>query len=264
MTSAALAVAAGVVFAMPLAAQRGQRGQQPPASPRSIAPRDFTGYWVSIVTEDWRWRMVTPAKGDYDSVPLNAEGRRTADTWDPKRDEADGEQCRAYGAPAIMRVPGRIHITWENDATLRIDSEAGTQTRLLQFAGSPNRSVGSGDGYVSVPPTWQGRSVAAWEMSGRGGGMFGGTPPKPSGALKVVTTNLKAGYLRKNGVPYSANTLLTEYFNVLGPEDNGDIWLVVTTIVQDPQYLNGRFFTSSHFKKLPDGSAWHPDACRAS
>ena len=89
MTSrvAAFAVAAGVVAAMPLAAQRGQRGQQPPASPRAIAPRDFTGYWVSIVTEDWRWRMVTPAKGDYDSVPLNADGRRTADTWDPKRDE---------------------------------------------------------------------------------------------------------------------------------------------------------------------------------
>jgi hypothetical protein len=106
--------------------------------------------------------------------------------------------------------------------------------------------------------------VASWELSGRGGAMFSGTPPKPSGALKVVTTSLKPGYLRKNGVPYSANTVLTEYFNVLGPEDNGDIWLVVTTIVQDPQYLTGRFFTSSHFKKLPDPSAWHPDVCRAS
>ena len=276
MTSrvAAVAVAAGVVAAMPLAAQRGQRGQQPPASPRAIAPRDFTGYWVSIVTEDWRWRMVTPAKGDYDSVPLNADGRRTADTWDPKRDEAAGDQCRSYGAPAIMRVPGRIHITWENDTTLRIDTEAGTQTRLLRFGSNTGRiGVGpvtdrspTGVGPVSAPDnaSWQGRSLAQWELSGRGGGMFGGSPPKPSGALKVVTTNLKAGYLRKNGVPYSANTMLTEYFNVLGPEDNGDIWLVVTTIVQDPQYLNGRFFTSSHFKKLPDGAAWHPDACRAS
>jgi hypothetical protein len=261
--SAALAVAAGIVAAMPLA---GQRGQQPPASPRAIAPRDFTGYWVSIVTEDWRWRMVTPAKGDYDSVPLNAEGRRAADAWDPKRDEAAGEQCRSYGAPAIMRVPGRIHITWENETTLRIDTEAGTQTRLLRF-GSDRRAnvrLESDRSQADDGPTWQGRSVASWELSGRGGGMFSRTPPKPGGALKVVTTNLKPGYLRKNGVPYSANTVLTEYFNVLGPEDNGDIWLVVTTIVQDPQYLNGRFFTSSHFKKLPDGAAWHPDACRAS
>jgi len=94
--------------------------------------------------------------------------------------------------------------------------------------------------------------------------MFGGPPPRPSGALKVVTTHIRPGYLRKNGVPFSGSAVLTEYFNVLGPEDNGDRWLVVTTIVQDPQYLNTRFFTSTHFKKLPDGSSWHPTACRAS
>src|SRR5438094_6000104 len=128
-----LAFFIAAVTAIPLAAQRGQRGQEPAASPRVSAPVDITGYWVSVVTEDWRWRMVTPAKGDYDSVPLNVNGRRVADTWDPKRDEAAGDQCRSYGAPAIMRVPGRIHITWENDTTLRIDTEAGTQTRLLRF-----------------------------------------------------------------------------------------------------------------------------------
>src|SRR5947208_6752673 len=142
---------------------------QPPATPRAGAPSDFTGYWVSVVTEDWRWRMVTPAKGDYDSVPLNASGRREADTWDPQRDEAAGEACRAYAAPAIMRVPGRIHVTWENDAALRIDAEAGTQTRVLRFGGS------TGDARAASP-TWQGESVAAWELSGRGGGMFGGPP----------------------------------------------------------------------------------------
>ena len=254
----AAALAAGPPSPAASAGQaRGQRGQQPPQSPRAIAPSDFTGYWVSVVTEDWRWRMVTPAKGDYDSVPLNAAGRREADAWDPQRDEANGEACRAYAAPAIMRVPGRIHVTWENDAALRIDTEAGTQTRVLRFGGS------TGDARPASP-TWQGESVAAWELSGRGGGMFGGPPPKPSGALKVVTTHIRPGYLRKNGVPFSANAVLTEYFNVLGPEDNGDRWLVVTTLVQDPQYLNTRFFTSTHFKKLPDGSSWHPTACRAS
>jgi hypothetical protein len=242
--------------AAPAAQGRGQRGQQPPQSPRAIAPSDFTGYWVSVVTEDWRWRMVTPAKGDYDSVPLNAAGRREADTWDPRRDETAGEACRAYAAPAIMRVPGRIHVTWENDTTLRVDTEAGTQTRLFRF--------GASSGESAAAPSWQGQSVAAWELSGRGGGMFGGPAPKPSGALKVVTTHIRPGYLRKNGVPFSANAVLTEYFNVLGPEDNGDRWLVVTTIVQDPQFLNTRFFTSTHFKKLPDGSSWHPTACRAS
>jgi len=257
-----IAVAASLALASAsVVAQRGGRAAQPPANPRAIAPSDFSGYWVSVVTEDWRWRMVTPAKGDYDSVPLNGAGRSAADTWDPARDEAAGEACRSYAAPAIMRVPGRIHITWENDTTLRVETEAGTQTRLFPFAGS---TAGQSATQPTRQPSWQGQSVASWELSGRGGGMFGGPPPRPSGALKVVTTHIRPGYLRKNGVPFSAGTVLTEYYNVLGPEDNGDIWLVVTTIVQDPQYLNGRFFTSSHFKKLRDGPSWHPTPCRAS
>ena len=241
------------IAGVPLAAQRG-RGQAPALSPRAAAPVDLTGYWISIVTEDWRWRMVTPAKGDYDSVPLNAAARRAADRWDPKQDEAAAEACRSYGAPAIMRVPGRIHITWDDDTTLRIDTEAGTQTRILRF-GSP---------LPSSEATWQGQSVAQWEMGGRGGGMFGVAQAKPSGALKVVTTRIRPGYLRKNGVPYSANATVTEYVNALPREENGDTWLVVTTIVSDPQFLTGRFITSSHFKKLPDGNAWHPTPCRSS
>src|SRR5262249_8668105 len=68
-------VAMATMAAAPVVAQR---RQQPPQSPRAGAPKDFTGYWVSVVTEDWRWRMVTPARGDYDSVPLNAAGRRQA------------------------------------------------------------------------------------------------------------------------------------------------------------------------------------------
>jgi len=244
------------------AAQRG--AQQPPAPARAIAPVDLTGYWVSIVTEDWRWRMMTPAKGDYASVPLNAEGTRVAGTWDPATDEAAGESCRSYGAPAIMRVPGRLHITWQDDNTMRIDTDAGTQTRLLRFAGS-DPTFGSDPGNPksgSDPgnnPTWQGRSAAIWESSGGG---RRGAAPILGGSLKVVTTGLRPGYLRKNGVPYSANTILTEYYNVTH-EDNGDSWLIVTTVVQDPRYLNGRFFTSSHFKKQPDASGWTPTPCAA-
>src|ERR1700732_5057440 len=100
---------------------------------KTVAPIDLTGYWVSIVTEDWRYRMVTPAKGDYASVPLNPEGRKVADTWDPAKDEASGSQCKSYGAAALMRVPGRLHITWADDNTLKIEADAGTQTRLLHF-----------------------------------------------------------------------------------------------------------------------------------
>jgi hypothetical protein len=256
-----LALAFAVALSGSLLAQRG--GPQPPAPARAIAPVDLTGYWVSIVTEDWRWRMMTPAKGDYASVPLNAEGTRVADAWDPAKDEAAGELCRSYGAPAIMRVPGRLRITWQDDNTLRIDTDAGTQTRLFRFTVSDPKS-GSDPGNPKSgsdsanEPTWQGQSIALWEP---GGGRRGAAPIL-AGSLKVVTTGLRPGYLRKNGVPYSANTILTEYYNATH-EDNGDSWLIITTVVQDPQYLNGRFFTSSHFKKLPGASGWKPTPCAA-
>ena len=61
-----------------LHAQRGGRGT--PVAPREAAPFDLAGYWVSVITEDWKTRMVTPKKGFYTALPLNAEGRRVADT----------------------------------------------------------------------------------------------------------------------------------------------------------------------------------------
>src|SRR5947208_3632119 len=122
---------------MTVHAQRGGgRGGGPPAIPRVAAPIDLTGYWVSVVTEDWKYRMVTPNTGELGALPLNPEGQRIAKAWDPAKDEAAGEQCRAYGAPAIMRIPGRLHVTWQDDSTLKIETDAGTQPRLLRFAGA--------------------------------------------------------------------------------------------------------------------------------
>src|ERR1700684_3466479 len=116
----------------------------PPRTGKASAPEDLTGYWVSLVTEDWRWRMVTPAKGDYDGVPINGEGRKVADAWDPAKDEAAGNACKAYGAGAITRVPGRLHITWQDDNTLKLEADAGTQTRLFHFGGKPPENGDAG------------------------------------------------------------------------------------------------------------------------
>src|SRR5438093_3043070 len=111
---------------------QGGRGQQAPQrTPQEAAPIDLTGYWVSVVTEEWRWRMMTPPKGDYTSVPLNPEGRRLADMWDLAKDEAAGLACKAFGVGNIMRMPGRLHISWQDDMTLKLEFDAGTQTRLL-------------------------------------------------------------------------------------------------------------------------------------
>jgi len=221
-----------------------------PKTPKEAAPIDVTGNWVSVVTEDWRWRMLVPKKGDYTSVPLSAEGRKLADMWDPSQLASDG--CKAYGAAALMRVPGRLQISWENDTTLRIDTDAGQQKRRLFFdktqKAQPERS-------------WQGNSVAEWERITQPGGLGVSLQQGPGkvGALKVITTNLKAGYLRKNGVPYSEDTTMTEYFDRLTAY--GTDWLTVFTIVEDPRYLNQPFITSTHFKREPDRSKWMPMPC---
>ena len=228
------------------------------ASTRESAPIDLTGYWVSVVTEDWRWRMVVPGKGDYASIPLNEEGRRVADQWEPGR-VVPGEECRPYGAAAIMRVPGRIHVTWEDDETLRIDTDAGMQTRLFHFGGEPPQDMETG---------WQGYSSARWEPPPGGQsqirtalpvGVAGGSLPQLR-SLEVVTTNLRPGYLRWNGVPYSADAVVREYYDVT-PMPNGDTWLIVTTIVEDPLYLDIPYVTSTNFKKQADDSGWNPTGC---
>jgi hypothetical protein len=216
---------------------------------------DLTGYWVSVVTEDWRFRMVTPAKGDFQGVPMNAAAAKVANNWDPDADQKAGLACKSYGAPAIMRVPGRLHVTWQDDTTLRFDFDAGTQTRLFRFAGGPPSPPQAAKPQATkAEASWQGDSIARWEQpAGRGRG-------PGTGSLKVTTTNLRTGYLRKNGVPYSEHAQLTEYFDVV-QERNGTPWLVVTTVVDDPQYLNQPFITSTQFKKQADASGWEPSPC---
>jgi hypothetical protein len=232
-------------------------GFQPPPqlSPRESAQADITGNWVALVTEDWLWRMVTAPTGDVTSIPVNPRGRQVANEWNLAEDNANGEQCRAFGAAGLMRLPTRLNITWQDDNTLRIDTDAGEQTRLLHFAA---------DAPVPLEASWQGHSVAAWTRAVGGFDMrllFGGAPQQGpiKAALKVETDHLRPGYLRKNGVPYSAETQLTEYFSTVSAA--GIEYLTVMTVVRDPVYLNGAFVTSSQFKKEADDSNWNPTPC---
>jgi hypothetical protein len=268
-----------------LSAQRRGGPPAPPAPPRTVAPIDVTGYWVSVVTEDWRWRMVTPKKGDYTSVPINGEGRRVADAWDIGKDEASGNQCKAFGLAGIIRQPGRMHITWQDAATLKVEFDAGTQTRLFHFEASDAKPAGE--------KTWQGFSTARWDgpvarqgagtgpeaqfgiaggtgfgsvPGGGGQGLRGMPPPRrgdlDSAVIRVDSSQFREGYLRKNGVPYSENAHIEEYFQWLPPHPSGDRWLIVTTIVEDPKYLTQPFYTSTNFKREADGAKWSPTACK--
>jgi len=135
---------------------------------------------------------------------------------------------------------------------LKIETDAGRQTRLLQFDKPQKPQAGR---------TWQGYSAAAWEIIPQRGGLGVSLQHGPGrvGTLKVVTINLRAGYLRTNGVPYSEDTVVTEYFDRL--TESGTDWLTVFTIVEDPRYLDQQYITSTHFKREPDRSKWMPTPC---
>ena len=273
-----IAGAWSLLFSAGLAAQAPNNpgGGRPPVTARAAAPADFTGYWVSVVTENWRWRMTVPDPGDYVNIPLNFAGRRAADAWDLKKDMT-GDQCKGYGAPALMGIPGRLHVYWQDDNTLRIDTDSGQQTRLLHFVDSaPAKEL----------PSRQGFSVASWgdpdepidiRVGGGGPANQGGPehpeqdgPNPPAVAttraprekyIKVVTGKLLPGYLRKNGVPYGPDATLQEY--VLPFTYKNDSFLMMTIVVRDPQYLIEPFISQVHFKKSPDQSGWDPTPCRA-
>ena len=227
------------------AAQPAPQRSAPPPTPRAAAPNDLTGYWVSIITEDWRWRMMTPPPKDYASVPLTAAGRAAQ----PMRGIPPPIAPRATSAGRTVRAGScacRAGCTsrGRDDDTLRIDTDAGSQTRLFHF----------GEFTPSREPTWQGNSVASWEMVGATRGR-----PPTGGSLKVVTTGMKSGYVRWNGVPYSEDAVITEHYDRYSAFDQE--WVTITTIVEDPQYFTGPFITSSDFRKEPDGSKWDPTPC---
>jgi hypothetical protein len=211
---------------------------------------------VSVISEDWPQRMLPPRKGEYTRIPMTAAARKVADTWDPARDEAAGEQCKGYAAPAIMRLPSRVEISWQDDSTLKLDIDTGMQTRVFRFGQPEPQGARS----------WQGWSAASWQLSGTTEQFYPGPTSlgqiKRAGSLKVDTTNLRAGYLRKNGVPFSENAFMTEYYSLI-VEDDGNQYLVIQTFVADPRYLTGHFVRTLQFKREPDGSKRNPIPCSA-
>ena len=255
---AGLAIAAAI--AMPMTADAQGRGGGAAAAmagktPKAAASIDLTGNWVAIVNEDWRWRMVTPPKGDFPGLPLTKAGQDAANAWNPATDGS----CKAYGVGGVMRMPGRLHISWVGEDALKIETDAGVQTRMLVFNKRPD---------ASTPRTLQGFSAAQWEYANfqpaavAAGITVGKDNQPPGGSLKVVTTNTTGGWVRKNGVPYSQNAVVTEYFDRFAGPDGAE-WLTVLTLVDDPLNFNGPFMTSTHFKREADGSKWRPRPCKA-
>ncbi len=200
--------------------------------------------------------MVTPPKGDVLYLPVNEAGRQMAQQWDAARDAASGEACRAYGAGGIMHLPGRLRISWDNDNTLKLETDTGQQTRVFAFG---NSQPPAGE------PTWQGFSAAAWEVpggGGRGGRGRGAVGPatRPGSSLRVTTKGMRLGYYRRNGVPYGPNATMTEWFTTI-TEPDGNTYLLVTKILEDAQYMNAPYVRTVQFKKEVSTTGWNPTPC---
>jgi len=267
-------------------------GGAPPPTAKASAPIDLTGNWTAVITEDWHVRMLMPPKGDFGSgaagtienpgvgfigagpnpsaqgnIPYRAAAAQAAMKWDPAKDEAEGNACKAYGAPGIMRLPTHLRISWQDDDTLKMEADYGTQTRVFHFGPPPDRGrldygnatfvppqVQKVEPPAGVEPSWQGYSIASWTIMGGSGNFARG------GSLKVVTTRLKPGYYWKNGMPYTGNAALTEYFRVMELPDRSQ-WIRFTQIVDDSEYLTQPWIVNYAFKKLSDGSKWNPTPC---
>jgi hypothetical protein len=234
--------------ALPVAAQ-------PPGAPdtrsaRERASIDLTGQWVAVVTEDWRWRMVTPPVGDTESLPVNERARAAAAAWDLQRDTAEGNLCKAFAGPGLMRQPTRVRIEWEDDDTLKLEFDAGRQVRRFEFAAQPpaERSL-------------QGYSEAQWFRQTQSRGVFGQRTPPEGGSLVVRTSQLAGGYLRPNGVPFGERATVKEFFNTFTLPGDAGTWLIVTMVVADPDYLTTELVLSSQFKKETSRGAWNPRPC---
>lgn len=234
-----------------------------PADAHAGAPVDLTGQWVAVVTEDWRWRMVTPPVGDYTSVPLNERGIAETAKWDLAADNAAGRQCLAYGPGGLLRQPLRMRLSWADGNTLRIETDAGQQVRDFHFvAAAPGPEVPAlTDRTAPGAPSLQGYTRAQWHKYMQSRGLGFGASIGEGGALLAVTGNTTGGYLRKNGVPYSSDAIVTEQFNIAALP-SGVTFLVLTTKVDDPAFLSQPFIVSTSFRKETDLSKWSPEPCQ--
>jgi hypothetical protein len=258
---------AGLVHAQARNAPPGAAGPTPPSAPKgppaepkpasnakAAAPFDLTGQWVSLVTRDWQFRMVVPRRGEYQGIPLNLAGKQYADAWDPKVDEKAGNQCAPYGAGVVMLVPERLRIQWQDEETLRVETDAGMQVRLLRFR--PDLDA------TAEPASRQGQSRASWLMHAASDSGFG--PPADEGnfgSLKISTNHMLAGLIRKNGIAYGEHSDLTEYWDVQEDPVTKKEYLIVTASLHDPDLLRANYNYVATFEREADGFKWDPTPC---
>jgi hypothetical protein len=206
--------------------------------------------------------MVVVGPGDYIGVPINAEAKKVADGWAPAAAEAAAKTCEAYGGGIIMWLPERLHISWQDANDLRVDTDAGMQTRLLHFVSARDRAGGEVQAAppsrppTDIAPSLQGYSVARWVLPA------GSRPGRArDGSIQVTTDHMLPGLLTKNGVPYDGNAKKTEWWDLRNESADNEQWLSISTTVEDPHYLTRPYVYDPIFQKEAGGAKWDPTPC---
>ena len=189
-----------------------------------LAHVELSGGWGQRFHEDLPERGAGPEIGDYVGLPMNDAARLRADSWDAGKWTMLERQCEPHPADYAPRGPASMRITSTVDPVSQ-DVISWHTTMMWML---PQRAIHM-DGRARPSPyaqhSWQGFSTGEWE-----GDM-----------LKVTTTHLKEGWLRRNGVPRSDKATLIEYFI-----RHGD-YLTLVTIVKDPVYLTEPFVRTSNW-----------------
>ena len=188
----------------------------------AFAQADFSGGWVTKMHEDAPERSDGPEIGDYTGLPINDAARMRADSWDAEELETLEHLCQKHSADYAPRGPSNMRVWAEMDPFSKEITAWHTEMtymlpqRTIYMDGRPHPSQ-------NALHTSQGFSTGEWE----------------EGKMKVTTTHLKEGRLRRNGLPRSPNATLIEYFI-----RHHDV-LTLVADVEDPAYLTEPFIRTS-------------------
>ena len=189
---------------------------------------DLSGNWNTVRHEDLPDRGPGVGLGDYTGLPITDAARQWAESWDASRLTLPEHQCRVHAVPYIYRGPLNVRIWEEKDPktqeVIAIKHYISTyeQTRTIWMDGRPHPPD-------YAPHTWMGFSTGRWDGD----------------RLIVQTTHIKQGWHRRNGVPQSDKTTLTEFFI-----RHGDRFTHIE-VIRDPVYLTEPLIKSNHFELNP-------------
>ena len=182
---------------------------------------------------------------------MNPAAQKIADAWDPAKDEAAGEQCKAYGAPGLMRGPTRLRITWLDDDTLKLETRLRDADAAVRLPRRPRRRAPR-PGRASRWRSGSSRAAAGAAAAPRFGAHEDRSPRSCGPATCARTASRTA-----------TGTVFTEYWD-LHTETNGDNYLVVTNIGERPDLPAGALdYGAALQARTGRRRKWDPAPCDA-